>query len=134
MIGEGNCLCGAVGIKAKDVPQKTGTCHCSMCRKWHGGPGFSVPCGPDLEFTGQENITIFDSSSWAQRGFCKQCGTHLFYKLKQTGLHMVSTSLFDNIKDFIFDHQYYIDQKPEYYSFADETDNLTEAEVMAKFS
>jgi hypothetical protein len=34
----------------------------------------------------------------------------------------------------VFDRQIFIDEKPEYYSFANETKNMTGAEVFAQFA
>jgi len=42
--------------------------------------------------------------------------------------------LFDDQDGFVFDHQVFIDNKPDYYSFANETDDMTEAEVVAKYA
>ncbi len=41
--------------------------------------------------------------------------------------------LFDDGRSFVFDHQIFIDKKPSYYRFANETDDMTEAEVFAKY-
>ena len=38
---KGTCLCGAVEVVAGDATQ-IGLCHCSMCRRWTGGPFFAV--------------------------------------------------------------------------------------------
>jgi hypothetical protein len=42
--------------------------------------------------------------------------------------------IFDGVEQFIFDHQVFIDEKPEYYCFANETQNMTGAEVFAMFA
>ena len=43
-----------------------------------------------VDFTGASNIARYDSSEWAQRGFCRNCGSNLFYQLKdQWQLHHV---------------------------------------------
>jgi hypothetical protein len=34
----------------------------------------------------------------------------------------------------VFDHQVFIDEKPSYYCFPNETENLTGAEVFAKYA
>ena len=65
----------------------------------------------------------------AERGFCQQCGTHLFYRLKPKNQYYIPAGIFDRDRDFVFDHQIFIDRKPEYYSFANKTNNLTEKEV-----
>lgn len=131
---KGRCLCGAVSITASRASQRLGACHCSMCRKWGGGPFLAVDCGSEVEFEGQKNIAAFNSSAWAERGFCKHCGTHLFYHLKAKNQYMLPVGLFDDAGDVVFDHQIFIDEKPAYYCFADETKNLTGAQVFARFS
>ncbi len=42
--------------------------------------------------------------------------------------------LFDNLDDVVFDHQVFIDDKPKYYDFANQTNNMTGEEVFAQFS
>ena len=42
-------------------------------------------------------------------------------------------ALFDNAENIVFDHQVFIDKKPAYYSFANETHDMTEAEIFAKY-
>ncbi len=132
MQGKGKCLCGEVKITAHQVSKKLGACHCGMCRKWSGGPLFAVDCGTEVSFEGQEFIETYQSSAWAQRGFCKKCGTHLFYQLKEKSQYIVAAGLFDDVASFDFDHQVFIDEKPEYYSFANQTKDMTGAELFAK--
>jgi hypothetical protein len=38
---KGKCMCGAVSYVASQVESGVHACHCSMCRQWSGGPGFS---------------------------------------------------------------------------------------------
>lgn len=130
----GRCLCGAVTVTAREMSQHVGACHCGMCRRWTGGPFLTADCGTAVSFTGEENISVYDSSDWAERGFCKQCGSHLFYRLKQNRQYFVPVGLFDESDGIVFDHQVFIDKKPDYYSFANETNNMTEAEVFAQYA
>lgn len=133
-VNQGHCLCGAVQVTAKTMSSKVGACHCNMCRQWSGGPLLVVDCGSEVSFTGEESITAFDSSEWAERGFCKKCGSHLFYRLKQSNQYFVPVGLFERSEAFVLDHQVFIDEKPEYYCFANETHNMTGAEVFAMFA
>jgi hypothetical protein len=130
-IGKGSCLCGAVRVSAKTMSKKAHACHCSMCQKWAGGSLMMVDCGINVSFQNKENVAVYNSSEWAERGFCKQCGSHLFYRLKEQNRYFVPVGIFDGVEQFIFDHQIFIDEKPEYYSFANETQNMTGAEVFA---
>ncbi len=93
----------------------------------------AVNCGTDVTFEGEDNITVYDSSSWAERGFCSGCGSHLFYRLKQSNQHIIPAGLFDEQDSFVFDNQVFIDKKPSFYSFANETNDMTEAEVFEKY-
>lgn len=129
----GSCLCGAVGITANKASKQVGACHCGMCRKWGGGPFMEIDCGTEVSFKGEENITVYNSSDWVERGFCKQCGSHLFYRLKETRQHMVPVGIFDDPAPFVFKHQVFIDKKPSFYNFSNETENMTEAEIFALY-
>ncbi len=130
----GQCLCAAVTISAQAMSTDVGACHCNMCRKWSGGPLLAVDCQSEVKITGKENVTVFDSSEWAERGFCNKCGTHLFYHLKQNDQYIIPVGLFGDNKDFNFDHQVFIDEKPHYYSFANKTKDMTGEELFAQFS
>lgn len=132
--GTGSCLCGAVRFIAKNKGTSVGACHCQICTKWSGGPLFGVDCGCDVFFEGNENISVFSSSAWAERGFCKNCGSHLFYKLKENNQFFIPPGLFQNSESLVFDHQMFIEEKPSFYHFANETKNMTGEEVFAQFS
>lgn len=131
---EGHCLCGAVYVTALAISNKIGACHCGMCRRWTGGPSMSISCGSDVTFEGEENITVFESSQWAERGFCNKCGSHLFYRLKTNKHYYIPAGIFENADDLVFDNQLFIDKKPKYYSFANETKNMTEAEIFSMYA
>jgi hypothetical protein len=93
----------------------------------------AVHCGPNVEFSSAENIAVYASSQWAERAFCKGCGTHLYYKLLVTGEYFVPAGAFES-GDFELASQIYIDKKPNYYSFANLTPMLTEQQVIEQYS
>lgn len=130
----GSCLCGAVTITAKAASNNVGACHCSMCRTWTGGPLMAIDCQDQVEITGDDNVSIFNSSEWAERGFCSQCGTHLFYRLKPNNQYIIPAGLLDDQGNRHFDHQIFIEEKPDYYTFANDTKNMTGQEVFEQFS
>lgn len=128
------CLCGAVGLSIAADTHSVGACHCGMCRKWGGGPLLAMHCGRDVSIDGESSVSVYDSSAWAERGFCSKCGTHLFYRLKGSGEYAVPAGLFDDQSDLVFEEQIFVDCKPPYYAFANDTRNMTEAEVFAKYA
>lgn len=93
----------------------------------------AVHCGSGVEFSGTENITVFASSEWAERAFCRHCGTHLYYKLLATGEYFVPAGTFEKT-DFELASQIYVDKKPPYYSFSNHTPMLTEQQVIEQYS
>jgi hypothetical protein len=129
----GSCLCGAVQVSVELEKSTFDACHCRICRKWAGGPALSIDAGKNLSFTGEENIAVYDSSTWAQRGFCKQCGTHLFYRLKNAPYTNLPLGLLDGLDQLKMQTQLFVDSKPTCYDFANATEMLTEADILAKF-
>lgn len=134
MPAKGTCLCGAVTITAAEAGDKLVACHCEMCTTWGGGPLLAVHCGKEVQIDGAESVGVFDSSAWAERGFCKTCGTHLFYRLKEQQSYNVPLGLFRGAVQPTFAMQFFVDRKSPCYSFADKTRMLTEAEVFEMFA
>ena len=93
-----------------------------------------IDCGTEVTFAGDENVSVYVSSDWAERGFCRQCGTHLFYRLKATGNYSVPIGLFEDDEQLEFRHQVFVDERPSYYEFSNRTKDMTGAELIAKFS
>jgi hypothetical protein len=82
----GSCLCGAVHFSA-ELPEKwRAHCHCTMCRRQHGA-GYVTWVGFH-----SEKVRIDDpdaalhwhvSSPGSRRGFCRVCGSSLFFESDQ---------------------------------------------------
>lgn len=128
---KGSCLCGDITVEAQDQVD-IGLCHCSMCRKWTSGPMCAVhPTGPVI-FSG-ETPRRYKSSEWAERGFCGNCGSTLFYYLVPADQYILSVGLFQD-STFTLTSEIFVDEKPEYYELKNNTEKLTGAEVFAKYS
>jgi hypothetical protein len=77
----GGCQCGAVRFHVEGALGDASICHCRMCQKASGNfyqPLVSVR-GAKLTWTRGEPKR-FQSSNFAFRGFCADCGTPLFYE------------------------------------------------------
>ncbi len=133
-IGTGSCLCGAVSFTAHKMSNKVAACHCNSCRKWGGSAFMEVNCGPDVEFEGADKLSVYSSSDWAERGFCSVCGSHMFYRLKESQEHMMLVGLFDDDSELVFQRQVFIEAKPHYYQFSNDTEDLTGEELFAQFA
>jgi hypothetical protein len=86
----GGCQCGAVRYRTTALTDNAHICHCRMCQKAVGNLFAALVGTPndELVWTRGQPAT-FASSDHAERGFCTQCGTPLFYRGKdspRTGL------------------------------------------------
>lgn len=135
----GGCLCGAVRFVARDVPTTYGACHCEMCRRWTGSALLSVPVpAGSLSWLGGEHIAERQTTPWAKRGWCRDCGSALFFMVTQDGEWSgkidVPIGLFDDPDGFTMTNEIYIDHKPDSYAYAGTGRKLlTRAECIEKF-
>jgi hypothetical protein len=130
----GQCLCGAVRFKAAPSKAEMDVCHCSMCRRWSGGVFMAVDCGNSLEIVDGTELAVYRSSDWGERGFCRQCGSSLFWRGVDDGHVAVSIQAFDDPGRFEFVEEIFIDEKPDNYAFVNDTRKKTGAEVFAEFT
>jgi len=128
----GRCLCGAVSIAATPTKSHIEACHCAMCRRWGGIAFMGVMCGKDVTITGEEHVTRYRSSDWAERGFCRTCGSNLYYRFAPTGSYSFTAGLFDDLDDIPLTEEIFVDEQPPYYSFAQDTVRKTGPEAIAE--
>lgn len=77
----GGCQCGAVRFHARALHDNPHVCHCRMCQKAFGN-FFAALVGvrhENMEWT-RGTPAFFRSSDTVTRGFCKDCGTPLYFK------------------------------------------------------
>ncbi len=129
----GRCLCGAVSFSAVAAKRDVDICHCGMCRRWSAGPFIGFPHDGEVVFEGAENIGLYKSSEWAERAFCRVCGSSLYYHLLGTDHYSFSAGVLDDQSGLTLTQEIFIDEKPAYYDFANDTPKLTGAEVFAAF-
>ncbi|WP_374395982.1 GFA family protein [Tabrizicola sp.] len=136
---DGGCLCGAVRFKARLTGTKFGVCHCPMCRKWTGLAllGITVPEG-NVAWTGLGHVARRQSSPWAERAWCADCGSALWFRVTVNGPYAGNLELpvgtFDDANGLAMANEIYIDFKPDSYAFAGEGRQvLTRAQCVEKF-
>ncbi len=77
----GGCLCGKIRYEVTEPVLENNFCHCRMCQKSTGAPviaGSTYPADA-LRFTKGEP-KYYQSSPFAERGFCANCGSSLTYR------------------------------------------------------
>ena len=92
----GGCQCGAVRYAVFETPEST-ICHCRMCQKAVGGPfaSFCKVTSACFVWTLGEPAS-FQSSSVAERHFCRTCGTPLTFRFLDGDSIEVTTGTLDD--------------------------------------
>lgn len=75
---QGACLCAAVRYEIDGPFSIMVHCHCSMCRKHHGGSFGTFAGAPLMGFrwlAGADQVVTYASSEKGQRSFCRTCGS-----------------------------------------------------------
>lgn len=76
----GGCLCGAVRYRLIPPLRPVVACHCSQCRRTSGNYVSATAVSRErFALTREEGLAWYRSSARAQRGFCRNCGTSLFW-------------------------------------------------------
>ena len=120
---KGKCLCGAVGIKVEgELEQQPEACHCTQCRKQTGHFLAAVDVRREaLTVNGNENVSWYQSSDKARRGFCSVCGSTLFWSPTIEGYEYIALSmgLFEGPTGAQLEKHIFVGDKGDYYEIGD---------------
>ncbi|WP_369025538.1 GFA family protein [Qipengyuania sp. RANM35] len=128
---EGHCLCGAVCIVIEGPSAEVEICQCSMCRRW-GGAFYSAQTGKQMTVRGEEHAEVYRSSEWAERAFCRTCGSNLWFRFLPTGNRSFSAGLFDGSRRFAVEKEIFTDEAADWCRLAGNHPRQTGAEVIAE--
>ncbi|MBK1695986.1 GFA family protein [Rhodovibrio salinarum] len=129
-----SCLCGSVHCDVEIDSPEIHCCHCKMCRRWGGGPAFVVTLAKAPQFSDASALKIYRSSEWAERLFCRHCGTSVLWRSLDGTFQALPVALLDDAPDLPFTTEVFIDDKPDYYTFAGTRTCLTGAQAIAAFT
>ena len=116
----GSCLCGAVTFEAAGPLRGVVYCHCSQCRKQTGHYYAATNVAETaLAVTGTDNVTWYRASASAGRGFCRNCGSALFWKLDGAADISVMAGAFDAPSDLVGEMHIFVADKGDYYGIDD---------------
>jgi len=128
-------MCGAVTFTVEEVAMEASACHCGMCLRWAGGPWIGTQV-KGFAVEDDASLGVVVSSEWAERGFCRRCGSSLFYRITRGGYEgntSVSIGALDDTAGITLTMEYFIDVKPDTYGLAGERRRMTAAEIHAVF-
>ena len=133
MTRTGQCMCGAVAYRA-ETGDRVSVCYCKMCQRWASGVFMGVLTESFEVTKGDDRLSVIKSSDWAERGFCSECGSTLWYGTAHDGARYLAAGLFDNAGGMTLVGELYVDKRPSGYAFAGDLHGMTKAEVEAFFS
>ena len=129
----GRCLCGAVGFEVTGPLRDVVVCHCGQCRRQHGAPpGYSQASWENIRLTGAENLTWYRSSEGARRGFCRICGSSLFWEPVGTGRVSIAAGSLDAPTGLRTVRHIFVNDKGDYYEISDGLEQLSGSMVNAR--
>lgn len=116
----GHCLCGAVRFRTVGPLRDVIACHCSQCRRQSGHHYAATNVEDDrLTVEGGENVTWFRASDMASRGFCRTCGSVLFWKGDGSDYTSLMAGAFDQPTGLKIGMHIFCADKGDYYEIDD---------------
>jgi hypothetical protein len=116
----GSCLCGGVRFRVRGALRGVIYCHCSQCRK-QSGHFFAATsaAAADLSVTGEDLLTWYAASEEARRGFCRVCGSALFWKRVGADEVSILAGAFEKPTGLKGEVHIYVADKGDYYEIDD---------------
>jgi hypothetical protein len=113
----GRCLCGDVAFSLHGPFRSPTECHCGQCRRWHGHTGvYTNVKRSAVTFSQDRGLTWFASSDIARRGFCRTCGSSLFWDDPTRETISVTAGCIDGATGLTIAEHIYTKDKGDYYS------------------
>jgi hypothetical protein len=77
----GGCLCGSVRYQVDGTLRDIIACHCVQCRRSSGHFVAATACRRDhFKLLRQDSLQWYSAVPGYRRGFCKVCGSSLFFE------------------------------------------------------
>jgi hypothetical protein len=125
MSHRGGCLCAAVRYRVSGALRAVVDCHCSMCLKWHGHVGaYTDAKVADVAIEGDAALAWYRSSGFAERGFCRTCGSSLFWRRDGSDKLSITAGTLDQPSGLKTVRHIFTEHVADYYAIADGLEQL----------
>ncbi|MCO4316185.1 GFA family protein [Phyllobacterium sp. 21LDTY02-6] len=119
-IHTGSCLCGEVSFKTSGPLRGVVYCHCTQCRKQSGHHYAATNVLDDnIEISGTDHLSWYRASKQARRGFCRDCGSALFWKHDDLDYISVMAGAFEAPSGLKGECHIFVADKGDYYEIDD---------------
>ena len=117
----GGCLCGAVKFSVKGQMREVIACHCGQCRKTTGNFFTATNASTDeVTISEDRGLAWYKSSDVAERGFCKLCGSNLFWRAFGSDTISITAGSLDGETGLHIKEHIYVADKPDWYEITDD--------------
>lgn len=119
---EGQCLCGAVCYRVEGALRPVLYCHCGQCRRTSGHYVAATAADSDILSIddSQGALRWYRSSPFAQRGFCGECGSSLFWKRDDAGTTSIMAGTLNGETGLSAEAHIYAADKGDYYELGED--------------
>lgn len=126
----GGCLCGAVRFRTRGRLRGVIYCHCTQCRRQTGHFVAATSArDADLTVEGDAGLTWYAASETARRGFCRTCGSLLFWKREGSETTSIMAGAFDRPSGLAGASHIFVSDKGDYYEICDRLPQFADAET-----
>lgn len=118
---QGSCLCGEVVYEIISALKDGSACHCSQCRRTTGNYFVSTNIkNENFRFVKNKSLRWYQSSTFAERGFCQHCGSNLFYRPIDGDHISVTLGTLDQPTGIKIAKHIFVADKPDFYELTDD--------------
>ena len=113
----GSCLCGGVQFEVDAPLRPVIVCHCTQCRK-SSGHVWAASSVPEAAFRliKKGALRWYRSSDVAERGFCADCGSSLFWHPFGQGTMHFAPGALDGPTGLQIAEEWYLEDAGDYYT------------------
>ncbi len=117
----GGCLCGGVRYRVAGPLRPIIYCHCGQCRRTSGHfVAATAAAANALQIVADGSLAWFASSERAQRGFCRRCGSSLFWRPKDGNHVSIMAGTLDNSDGLEPVEHIHVGDRGDYYELTDD--------------
>ncbi len=125
---EGGCVCGAVRYRVTGGLAGVIACHCRQCRRMSGHYYADTAVRQQaFEMTETTGLAWYGSSARSRRGFCRVCGSSLFFDHGPGEPIGIAAGSLDDEDDMTLAAHIYVDEAGGYYDIRDDAEQLDAA-------
>ncbi|MEZ5775325.1 MAG: GFA family protein [Hyphomicrobiaceae bacterium] len=118
----GQCLCGGIRFEITAPFRPVIMCHCRQCAQWtgHAVAATAVATEHFRLTAGEDLLGWYRASGVATRGFCRTCGSSLFWKPEDGSRISILAGSLDPPTGLAVESHIHVGAKSDYFSLCDD--------------